>query len=284
MYSIENEFLYAEFVAKGAEQKSLKDKRDGSEYLWQGDPNYWGKTAPVLFPFIGMVKEGQYDYLGESYEMSKHGFARDYDFSVSAHSEEMIEFSLKWNEEIFPIYPFMFEFRIKYTLIDKALKTEYVVKNFSDTLMYFSVGGHPAFNFDWLKNPCFIEFDETERLFTKEINLDNGLIKDTFRDMGYKKSLKLKSQDFEKDALIFKDLSSKSLVLTDIIDDKSIRFTFDGFRYLAFWSPLAPFVCLEPWCGIADYENHNGQLVQKTGIEVLKTDEVFERAFTIEVI
>lgn len=284
MYCIENEYLVASFIAKGAEQKSLIEKETKREYMWKGDPSFWGKTAPVLFPFIGKVKDGRYFHQGEEYAMTKHGFARDLDFDVAERKNHMIEFILKHSEKTLEMYPFEFSLRIRYELFDKSLKTTFIVKNMSDGIMKFSLGAHPAFNFDWMTNPCFIEFDETERLFAKELNLDTGLMKESFRDMGYKKSLKLKESDLDKDALIFKDLSSKQLILTDIIEDKSLKFSFEGFKYLAFWSPLAPFICIEPWCGIADYETHNGVLGKKTGIEVLKVDETFERSFTIEIL
>ena len=39
---------------------------------WCGDPKYWGRTSPVLFPFVGAPKNKEYRYEGRTYPMGQH--------------------------------------------------------------------------------------------------------------------------------------------------------------------------------------------------------------------
>lgn len=113
---IQNDQLIAEIAEHGAELISLKSKEHGLEYIWQGDPAYWGRHAPVLFPFVGRLKDDQYVYQGKTYQMGQHGFARDMDFEVIEHGQEMASFILRSTPETLEKYPFDFELVISYEL------------------------------------------------------------------------------------------------------------------------------------------------------------------------
>ena len=90
MEYIENEVLKVGVAYHGAELSSVIDKRTGKEMIWQADPAYWKRHAPILFPFVGNVNKGVYRYKGKEYSMTPHGFARDMDFELLEKKDHMI--------------------------------------------------------------------------------------------------------------------------------------------------------------------------------------------------
>ena len=72
-HKLENELIAIEVEEHGAELKSLVRKNTGKEYMWKADPKFWGRTSPVLFPFVGAVKDKQFRTKGQTYI---HGTAR----------------------------------------------------------------------------------------------------------------------------------------------------------------------------------------------------------------
>ena len=144
---LENDILRIEIESFGAELKSVKNKSTGQEYMWQADPTYWGRTSPVLFPFVGSLNNKCYTYEGQTYEMGQHGFARDMEFSLISKTESDIYFELVSNEETFKKYPFNFTLGLGYQLSGNELKVIWKVFNTStDKVLHFSIGAHPAFN------------------------------------------------------------------------------------------------------------------------------------------
>ena len=144
-YVLENDILTVEIDSFGAELKSVKRKSDDFEYMWQGDPKYWGRTSPVLFPFVGVPKDKEYRYAGKTYAMGQHGFARDMEFTLERTEQTKIWFVLASTEETLEKYPFTFRLYIGYELCEKEVKVLWKVENTDDKPMYFSIGAHPAF-------------------------------------------------------------------------------------------------------------------------------------------
>ena len=145
-YTIKNNIIEVVISDHGAEVQSVKGAHTGEEYMWQADPEIWGRHAPVLFPIVGRLKNDEYKYQGKTYHMGQHGFARDCDFEVENHTQESITFLLKDNEKTREMYPFKFEFRVNYNLMNNLLEENFSVVNKSDETMIFGVGGHPGFN------------------------------------------------------------------------------------------------------------------------------------------
>src|SRR5277367_2713195 len=145
MFTIENEFLKVIISAKGAELQSIFHKTHQLEYMWSGDPAFWAKKSPVLFPIVGTLKNDTYFYNNNPYKLGRHGFARDMEFETYKQNAGSVTFLLKSNETTLQHFPFLFEFYIKYSLEKNDLTVTYTVKNISDNEMYFSVGAHPAF-------------------------------------------------------------------------------------------------------------------------------------------
>jgi len=146
MYTIENEFLRIGVLQKGAELHSMVDKQTGFEWIWQADEHFWGKSSPVLFPIVGALKNNKFILDGCSYELPRHGFARDHDFQLLAYSTNKIMLELVSDKKLKGNYPFEFSLSMTYELIDHKLEVSFRVHNWGTEQMYFSLGAHPAFN------------------------------------------------------------------------------------------------------------------------------------------
>ena len=213
--------------------------------------------------------------------MSQHGFARDKEFELLKKESDFIEFSLKNDEKTLEIYPFLFELNISYKLENTKLIISYKIRNKSEDKMYFSIGTHPAFN---ISKGDFLEFENVEKTKRYFLN-EKGLIYKN-EDMNLPENrLLLDENIFKNDALVFNDSSIKSVILKDENSNKILKVEFERFPYLGIWSKpnLAPFVCIEPWFGVADEENSNQNIEEKKGIQVLEKDEVFSCFYSIEV-
>ena len=288
MQTLKNQILTIKINPKGAELTSIFNNKNRTEYMWNADPKFWGKSSPVLFPIVGSLKGNMYRFEGKEYSLSRHGFARDRDFMVEKSEESSIIFLLTHDENTLKVYPFKFEFRLVYTLENNTLKVTYLVKNIGENKMYFSVGGHPAFAVPLAENTVYedyyLEFNKTE-IFKRWGLTPEGLIEtqpsDFLIDMD---KLALTKELFYDDAIVFKNLNSTSVTLkTDKINHQ-LKFDFEGFPYLGIWAAKdADFVCIEPWCGIADSANHNQELTEKEGIICLDLGEIFERTWRVTV-
>lgn len=283
MYTISNDSLTVTVNEEGAELTSIK--YNDTEYLWNGDKKYWGRHAPVLFPIVGSLKDNKCTIKGSEYEMTQHGFARDMKFGLLAKAKDSICFLLESNEETLKKYPFEFELYVKYELNVHSVIVTYEVVNSGNNAMFFSIGGHPAFNLFSDISDYYIEFEENE--VQKKVFVENGLV--NFSDkirLNNENKIKLDKNSFNDDAMIFKDLASSKVWLKSNKTDKAICMNIAGFPYLGIWSKKegAPFVCLEPWFGIADTINHGGDFSKKEGIIELNIGEEFSASYSIEVI
>jgi len=282
MYTISNEYLTVEVSEEGAELTSIK--YNDTEYLWTGDKKYWGRHAPILFPMVGALKDNRCMIKGEEYTMTQHGFARDMTFGLFSKTKDSICFLLESNEETLKKYPFEFELYVKYELNVRAVKVTYEVVNSGNNAMFFSIGGHPAFNLFSDLSDHYIEFELPET--QKKVFVENGLVKtsDVLR-LNNTNKIELDEYSFKDDAMIFKDLDSSKVWLKSNKTDKAVCMHIAGFPYLGIWSKKdgAPFVCLEPWFGIADTVGHNGDFTKKEGIIELNIGEEFSSTYLIEV-
>jgi len=282
MITISNEFLTATFSKTGAELKSLKSKNQ--EFIWNGDPKFWTGSSPVLFPICSGLKDDEFIYEGKTYTMQKHGFARRTEFEVESVGQNTATFLLSSQKAPRDNYPFEYEFRIIYTLQGKKLSVEYNIRNLTDGNMYFSVGAHEAYF-------CPEGIENYEIVFEKEENLDayqldGPLLTDATKSFGQNTNiLSLCNELFENDCLIFKNLNSRSVNLVNKTTDQKIKVDFEGFDYLLVWTvPGAPFVCIEPWCGITDNVATNKQLPEKEGIQKIEKGGIFRRIHSFEII
>ena len=287
MYTIENDHLRIAIDAKGAELKSVYSKSTGLEYLWGGDPAYWAKTSPVLFPIVGTLKENTFQYRGQKYILPRHGFAREKEFAVSDQKGDAITFSIESNADTLAVYPFLFTFFLVYRLTGNELTVRYRVQNSGEGSMFFSVGGHPAFKVPLVEGT---RYEDYKLVFEKEETADRwpiskeGLIEKLPQPLlRQTRELPLTKELFKDDALVLKQLESQWVQLASDKTPHGLRFSFPGFPYLGLWAaPGADFLCIEPWCGIADPVDSDGQLLHKEGIVPLAPEEEFSREWVVQ--
>ena len=287
-FEIKNEFIKAKIKSFGAELNSLQKIDEDLEYIWQGNPKYWNRHSPILFPIVGRLKNDSYTYQNQKYNMSQHGFARDKEFELVINEVDFIEFRLKSDEKTLEIYPFSFELYLSYKLEKNSLIVSYKVINKSDDKMLFSIGAHPAFNWslkeDEKKENYFLEFEnikETKRYFLN----DKGLVYDSVDLKIIDNKIALNEELFKNDALVFEDFNIKTLTLKNSKNENFVKLNFENFPYLGIWSKPsgAPFICIEPWFGVADDENSNQNFEDKKGIITLQKDEIFSCFYSIEI-
>ena len=264
---------------RGAELRSYKV--DEKEFMWDRQPEFWAASSPVLFPFVGSIKNGAYSYNGKEYKIStRHGFARTEDFELVEKTENSLKFRFSSNKETLEKYPFEFELFITYTIVENTLEIGYNVVNKNDSDMYFSLGTHPAFaldvNDDIKLSDYYLEFEKNETSQKYKLT-DNGLVFDEKADcLNNENKLQITETIFDNDAIVFDDLKSEKVTIKNSKNSKELSVDYKGFPYIAFWSkPKAPYVCIEPWYGISDFENASGKLEEKTGILKLEKDGEF---------
>ncbi len=280
--TISNSNLTAQINHFGAELFSLKSNKN-TEYIWEGNPAFWGKHSPVLFPIVGTLKNNYYNYNGIEYHLSRHGFARDMKFELIEKTENNLIFSLISSEETRKVYPFDFELQIIYTLDENSLNIGYKVINNGKSQIPFSIGAHPALALPGNLETYSIEFEKDEPL--EYYLLENDLISNKTKKLAAKnKIVPMNYELFENDALIFKSLQSNFLTILEN-SNPIVRVNFGDFPNLGIWTKKdAPFLCIEPWFGFSDTEENSGNLFEKEGIQILDTNENFKAKFNIEIL
>lgn len=286
LYHLSNEFLSVSISDKGAELQHIRHRINGLEYMWSGDPDFWGKKSPVLFPIVGGLKNNSYRFNNNEYQLGRHGFARERIFEAIQPSEDSIIFSLSADSESLLVYPFRFSFSIGYRLEENNVLVTYSVKNTDKQEMYFSVGAHPAFAVPLVTGTVFedyyLQFNQKEDAGIWPLS-DAGLIKEVpvtfFIDTD---RLALRKSLFYGDALVFKALQSTSISILCNKHPHGLCLTYSNFPYMGIWSAKdADFICIEPWCGIADSVTASGKLEEKEGIYKLAPEEEFRRNWSI---
>ena len=288
IYTLQNEQLTIRIDSFGAELKSVKDNQSSKEYMWSGDKNYWGKTSPILFPFVGSLKNNEYSYSGEKYKIGRHGFARDMEFQFVSRDDYSIVFALEDNKETKKKYPFCFRLEIEYEINEKKVKVKWRVINKDNKTMYFSVGGHPAFVCPMTeglrRTDCFIKFEGVDEITTTLLDMESGLITGETKKYPLKSNLlSIDEALFDNDALIIENHQNHRVSLCGENRQPYLTVSFDAPLF-GVWSvpdSNASFVCIEPWYGRCDSKNFNGELQDRDWTNSIDADEVFEKEYEI---
>ncbi|ULC58514.1 aldose 1-epimerase family protein [Flaviramulus sp. BrNp1-15] len=290
MYTLQNNKLKIAVKKIGAELCEVSSTKHNTQFMWDANPEVWGSYAPNLFPIIGALKDDSYTFEGASYTLPKHGFVRhNQDIKLHKQTENSLTFKLSYNDALLEMYPFKFEFYISYTLIDNTIEILHTIKNCDTKTMYFSVGGHPAFKCPVYNNENYndysLEFEHVENAKRHLIEMETGLISNkTETVFNNSNILDLNHELFDRDALVFKDLTSRKVSLKSKNHGTILTVSYQDFNYLGIWAkPTGNYVCIEPWLGIADSVNTNQKLIEKEGIIALQTDKTFKAAYQIEI-
>ncbi|HAA8910639.1 TPA_asm: aldose 1-epimerase family protein [Listeria monocytogenes] len=289
MIKLENEVLLVEMKTAGAELTRIFHKDTGLEYLWNADSKFWGRHSPVLFPTVGRLVEDTYLVDGKPYHLGQHGFARDRDFQVIEQTEKSVRFELDADEDSLAVYPYKFKLSIIYTIEKNTVAVSYEVENTDNKRIYFSIGAHPAFNLPLTDGTTFEDYYLD---FGTEENLETLCLEGPYRSGEIKKVvdkpaqyLPLSYDLFKNDALIFEALKQKEMTIKSDKTPHFVKVSFPEFPFVGVWTakPGTPFLCIEPWYGIADGAGKSVELRDKAGIEHLEPEAVFASEYEITV-
>lgn len=296
---LENQQLKAEIESLGVELQSLVKKETNQEYMWEADSAYWGKTSPILFPFIGKLEGFQYRYQGKTYQADKHGFARDMDFAIVEQEKDRVVFAIESNEDTLKNYPFPFTMEVEYALKEDKLTEQWRIHNRGTQTMYFSMGAHPAFACPLIKNgvregkrtDCFVKLygvGEVKSVPSTEIDVKVGLTSgNTFPVAVDDGVFPIVDHIFDSDALVFAKQGVTAVGFLDADKHEYVRLEAPTCPVWGIWSmPTsdASYVCIEPWWGICDERGYAGTLEERPYINQAKPGETWTDGLTIQVL
>ena len=289
MYTeLSNEIIKIRVNHYGAELRSIQNVVTKKEYLWDANPDYWNRSSPVLFPFVGGLKNKQYRHEGVTYPMNQHGFARDMIFEKRSQTDNEVWYFLNSTEKNYLVYPFRFRLEIGYRLEQNKVIVMWKVIDTDTKEMYFSIGAHPAFfcNLNggalrFLKKDGSAPAKLCTRVFgqggcataeMKDYDLKNGL-------------LALSSELFDNDALIIEDSQVQRISVLNASMKEYLAVEFDS-PLVGVWSPPkrnAPFLCIEPWYGRCDREDFEGELKDREWGNWLEAGREFSAEYSISI-
>lgn len=282
MVTLKNETLTVQIAELGAEMKSILC--GDREIMWDGNPEVWSGTAPLMFPICGGLKDNRYELDGKIYSLPRHGYARTTVFEVEKAERDTAVFLHKSNEETKKVYPFDYELRVIYSLEEKTVKIEYALDNLSDKTMYFNIGSHEAYSTPHGVEDYDVIFAQEETL-SANILYGNILSDQLLPIIKDSKVLPIYDKYFTIDALVFKTLQSRAATLRDRKTGRGVRVEFPDARYFLLWhKPGAAYLCMEPWTGIADTVGSSYDITQKEGIDTLAAGQSYHNTHTITVV
>ena len=287
LFHIQNQFLNVSVSDRGAELMSILG-RDGTEYLWQGDPTYWGDRAPNIFPYVARLTGGCYTYGGRTYSLPIHGFAPTAMYRVTEHTDDSVTFTLEDTPEFFEMYPFRFRFSIRYALEGQNLRVQLTVENRDDKTMYFGLGGHPGINVPLEPGLTFedyflqfprsdlrrVEFTESCFITGKEdpFPLEND-------------RLPLRHDMFDQDAIVLKGVPGKVTLASDR-GKHSVTLTAPDLGVYGFWHwprTDAPYICLEPWSSLPSRQDVVEDLQTQPDLIALEAGKTYSTVWSLEI-
>lgn len=292
IYTLSNEEIEVSFTTLGGTLCSIKDKA-GTEYLWQGDKEYWSGQAPILFPICGSIRDDKAQIGNRKVTcMPRHGIVRKKEFQMEYIKKDKIAFSITSNEELKQAFPFDFKLIVQYELLKNGIKITYVVENTGKEEFPFFIGGHPGFN-------CPLDstetYDDYQLIFEQEEDCDvptpiteTGLIDMEHRGSLFKKEniLSLHHSLFEKDAIILDQIKSREVKMISKNSGKGISLSFQDFPYLILWSSAngGNFVALEPWVGLSTCSDEDNQFEHKRNVQFVAEDSKKNYSFEINLV
>ena len=293
---IKNDKICAEIDLHGAELTSLKRQDSDEELIWTADKDYWGRHAPMLFPIVGKVWNGQYRVGDRIYNLPQHGFARDLNFTALCQDTDSVVLALESNEDTLKVYPYKFRIEATYRLEDSTLVVEWRIKNPGSEPMYFQIGAHPGFNYrDFDKNDFIHGYfrlaqgeEPVSRLIIGQLTPEGyrsesaGMI-----ELDSDAMLPITPGLFAGDALVLEEHQIDQVILYDKECTTYIALETEDAPVWGLWSPPgknAPFVCIEPWMGRCDVEGYEGDISGRDYINKLEAGKSATFTYRITVV
>ncbi|MCE7795741.1 aldose 1-epimerase family protein [Sphingobium sufflavum] len=285
MIEILSDALRATLNPAGAELWALHDAQ-GRLLMHDGAPDYWTGHAPLLFPIVGGLADDRYRLRdGRQFTLPRHGFARRSLFTVVESGPDHALFRLTETQETLAAWPFPFRLDMAFRLEGATLFTTATVTNSGDTPLPFSLGYHPAFAwplpYGAAKADHRILFEKREPAPIRRLDAGGQVLASHEPSPVNGRTLTPTTALFEDDAMIWDRLESRSLTW-GAAGTPNLRIDFPGMPMLGLWQkPGAPYLCIEPWAGIADPVGYDGVLEDKPGIVILAPGD--QRAFRMDV-
>jgi len=256
----------------------------GLDLLWDGDPRWWSRRAPVLFPIVGRLNGDTLRHEGHSFHLPQHGFARNLPWETVILADSSVTLRLRDSGPTRAVYPFAFELTQRVSLSEEGLRVVFTLANPGSQELLACLGAHPAFRWPLpgaRRDEHRIEFEYDEPAPMRR--LKDGLLQTAPHPSPLTSStLPLKDALFEPDALIFDRLRSRRLRYT-APNAPEVELAWD-FPHFGIWTkPCAPFVCLEPWQGHADEEGFQGDFSSKPGVARVAPGEAKRWSYCISV-
>lgn len=287
LFTIKNTELTVVLDSVGAVLHSMQ--KDGTEYLWQGDPKYWVRRDANLFPYVGRLYDGKYLLDGKTYPMTIHGFCIGTEFAVSRQTEDAIRFTLTDNENTLTMYPFRFAFHVEYRLEGSTVIKTCLVENRDSRQMYFGIGGHPGFMVPLDQQGSFADwklvFDRPCQPVRLDLDQHNYLLSDTSAPFPLENgtTISLEHSLFDLDAVVLADVC-RTVTLCSPGSRRSVTVSFPDFPFLGLWhAPRtdAPYVCIEPWVSLPSHSAYMEDLSTQAHLIHLPSGEIYRNCMTI---
>ncbi|MBO5667347.1 MAG: aldose 1-epimerase family protein [Firmicutes bacterium] len=288
-YELKKNGYCAVIESHGAELVSFRDN-EGNEYIWDGNPAYWPGRNPLLFPIVGNLKNGAVNFDGETYEMGRHGFARDNEFTVVEQGEDFVVLELCENEMTLAKYPYPFKLQVCQQLMDNGFVTAFRVENTGDRPMPFCIGAHTAFRCPMKEGENFDEYEivfDQKEMASMRLLTAAGLVSADLREtvLEDQDRFPLEYDVFARvDTMIFDELKSTGVSLLHKKTGRGVHMDFQGFPMMAFWTKgveKAPFICIEPWHGCAAVDGESGEFKDKPHCITLAPGEAKELSYRV---
>lgn len=286
VFQLQNNALTIKVNSFGAELCSVISNESQVEYIWQANEKVWARHAPNLFPIVGKLKEGKFVYQAKEYHLPQHGFARDNEFICIEERADFLLFEFTANESTLEKFPFHFSLQIGYQLTGSKIEVSYSVFNPDSKDLFFSIGAHPAFNCPLQRDESFndyeLYFPNNQHLIINTLN--DGLITSQTKEILLEQNkLNVSKHLFDNDALVCMNTQIEEVSLVSKKSKHGVSLISKDWPYYGIWSKKGTeqFVCLEPWYGIADNEDSNGDFESKTGIIKVETEKYFDCSFDI---
>ena len=270
---LSNDTFSARIAKKGAELKSLVRLSDNKEFIWQGDPNIWEDSAPMLFPICGRLNGNRYEHNGKSYEMLIHGFLPTLEPVEVRAADSAVDLIFCDNEETRAQYPFRFELTVHFALTECGLSCAVTIGNRDEQTMYYSIGAHPGFSVPLREGATledhYLRFPEAGKVQAAVIDND-GLFTGELPAyvLEANNEIRLSEQQFKIDGIFLRGVGGITELHCDGADS-FVRVVCPESDLVGTWKEYganAKFLCLEPWCGYPSISGTADVLSEKFGI------------------
>ena len=278
---IGNDKFEARIAQNGAELQQLSRLVDGKNYIWTPIEQFWNRRAPNLFPIVGRLMRDRYLHNGNYYELGQHGFARNSPFKIIKYQPNEVTLQLESDNKSFVVYPFEFQLLIHFKIVENVLTVSAEIYNTGSEVLPFSYGAHPAFALESPISNYSVRISGKDKIQRRFLN--EGIRIEQYGTIPLvKNTLMLDDELFIDDAIV---LENQSIEKVDILENAEpyISVISEGNPYYGIWTkPGAPFLCLEPWWGIADSMDSNGEIMEKEGITKLEVNDKICHTYSIE--